>query len=136
MAKEKNVYLSKLAEQAERYDEMAEYMKLVAEAREERRAERRPGVVGDLGVGAHRAQHRQRQAAHLDPHVLVGGARRLEQRGGGGGLARLPLEVLLLEALEQREHDGVARRARDPRKCLGRLTEREDVALQELHNAR
>merc|ERR1712196_703455 len=35
--KEKNVYLSKLAEQAERYDEMAEYMKLVAETRVEQK---------------------------------------------------------------------------------------------------
>lgn len=30
--REKNVYFAKLAEQAERYDEMADYMKVVAES--------------------------------------------------------------------------------------------------------
>lgn len=30
--REKNVYFAKLAEQAERYDEMANYMKIVAES--------------------------------------------------------------------------------------------------------
>ena len=33
--RENNVYLAKLAEQAERYDEMADYMKNVAETSQE-----------------------------------------------------------------------------------------------------
>ena len=33
--REKNVYLAKLAEQAERYDEMAEHMKVVAQHNQE-----------------------------------------------------------------------------------------------------
>merc|ERR1711900_7964 len=38
---EKNVYLAKLAEQVERYDEMSEYMKLVAQANQELSVEER-----------------------------------------------------------------------------------------------
>merc|ERR1712118_445379 len=58
--KEKNVYLSKLAEQAERYDEMAEYMKLVAETREELSVEERNllSVAYKNAVGSRRASWR------------------------------------------------------------------------------
>ena len=40
-AREQNVYLAKLAEQAERYDEMAEHMKVGIQRR---------ALFGDLGI--------------------------------------------------------------------------------------
>jgi 14-3-3 protein epsilon len=58
--KEKNVYLAKLAEQAERYDEMADYMKLVAEKKEELTVEERNllSVAYKNAVGSRRASWR------------------------------------------------------------------------------
>ena len=40
-SREEHVYLSKLAEQAERYDEMAEHMKAVAQSNQELSVEER-----------------------------------------------------------------------------------------------
>merc|ERR1712070_700281 len=59
-SKEQNVYLAKLAEQAERYDEMADYMKLVAEKREELSVEERNllSVAYKNAVGSRRASWR------------------------------------------------------------------------------
>eukprot|EP00397_Hematodinium_sp_SG-2012_P037486 GEMP01040635.1.p1 GENE.GEMP01040635.1~~GEMP01040635.1.p1 ORF type:complete len:240 (+),score=82.95 GEMP01040635.1:94-813(+) len=58
--RETSVYLSKVAEQAERYDEMAEYMKKVAEAKEELNAEERNlfSVAYKNAVGSRRASWR------------------------------------------------------------------------------
>jgi 14-3-3 protein epsilon len=58
--KEKNVYMAKLAEQAERYDEMAEYMKAVAECQEELTVEERNllSVAYKNAVGSRRASWR------------------------------------------------------------------------------
>lgn len=60
MSKEKNVYLAKLAEQAERYDEMADYMKAVAETKEELTVEERNllSVAYKNAVGSRRASWR------------------------------------------------------------------------------
>ncbi|EER03129.1 DNA damage checkpoint protein Rad24, putative [Perkinsus marinus ATCC 50983] len=57
---EKNVYLSKLAEQAERYDEMASYMKAVAEEKGELSVEERNllSVAYKNAVGSRRASWR------------------------------------------------------------------------------
>jgi 14-3-3 protein epsilon len=58
--KDFNVYMAKLAEQAERYDEMAEYMKLVSEANEELSVEERNllSVAYKNAVGSRRASWR------------------------------------------------------------------------------
>ncbi|KAF4677249.1 hypothetical protein FOL47_002488 [Perkinsus chesapeaki] len=57
---EKNVYLSKLAEQAERYDEMASYMKAVAEEKGDLSVEERNllSVAYKNAVGSRRASWR------------------------------------------------------------------------------
>ncbi|EER10014.1 14-3-3 protein, putative [Perkinsus marinus ATCC 50983] len=57
---EKNVYLSKLAEQAERYDEMASYMKAVAQEKQELSVEERNllSVAYKNAVGSRRASWR------------------------------------------------------------------------------
>ncbi|EER00965.1 protein BMH2, putative [Perkinsus marinus ATCC 50983] len=58
--REKNVYISKLAEQAERYDEMADYMKAVAETGTELSVEERNllSVAYKNAVGSRRASWR------------------------------------------------------------------------------
>jgi len=58
--KDFNVYMAKLAEQAERYDEMAEYMKLVSESNEELSVEERNllSVAYKNAVGSRRASWR------------------------------------------------------------------------------
>ena len=58
--REQNVYLAKLAEQAERYDEMAEKMKKVAEAKQELSVEERNliSVAYKNAVGSRRASWR------------------------------------------------------------------------------
>ncbi|KAF4749341.1 14-3-3 protein 7 [Perkinsus olseni] len=58
--REKNVYISKLAEQAERYDEMADYMKAVAETGSELSVEERNllSVAYKNAVGSRRASWR------------------------------------------------------------------------------
>jgi len=58
--RDKNVYFAKLAEQAERYDEMAEYMKLVGESGEELTVEERNllSVAYKNAVGSRRAAWR------------------------------------------------------------------------------
>eukprot|EP00392_Amoebophrya_sp_AT5.2_P005473 g5482.t1 len=58
--REKNVYMAKLAEQAERYDEMAEYMKKVGEAPTELSVEERNllSVAYKNAVGSRRASWR------------------------------------------------------------------------------
>ncbi|KAF4662167.1 hypothetical protein FOZ61_002677 [Perkinsus olseni] len=58
--REKNVYLSKLAEQAERYDEMASFMKAVAETNAELSVEERNllSVAYKNAVGSRRASWR------------------------------------------------------------------------------
>mmetsp|Transcript_91161 Transcript_91161/g.209001 ORF Transcript_91161/g.209001 Transcript_91161/m.209001 type:complete len:243 (+) Transcript_91161:53-781(+) len=60
MSREKNVYLAKLSEQAERYDEMANYMKVVAEAGSELGVEERNllSVAYKNAVGSRRAAWR------------------------------------------------------------------------------
>mmetsp|Transcript_91174 Transcript_91174/g.209025 ORF Transcript_91174/g.209025 Transcript_91174/m.209025 type:complete len:239 (+) Transcript_91174:53-769(+) len=60
MSREKNVYLAKLSEQAERYDEMANYMKVVAEAGSELGVEERNllSVAYKNAVGSRRASWR------------------------------------------------------------------------------
>jgi 14-3-3 protein epsilon len=59
-AREQNVYLAKLAEQAERYDEMAEHMKVVAMAGQELSIEERNliSVAYKNAVGSRRASWR------------------------------------------------------------------------------
>ena len=66
-----DVYMAKLAEQAERYDEMVEYMKKVAQAGD---GPLRRGAQPALG----RVQERRRRAPRLAPH------HRLDQDEGGG----------------------------------------------------
>jgi len=58
--REKNVYLAKLAEQAERYDEMAEHMKVVAQCNQELSVEERNliSVAYKNAVGSRRASWR------------------------------------------------------------------------------
>jgi len=58
--RDKNVYFAKLAEQAERYDEMAEYMKMVGESGEELTVEERNllSVAYKNAVGSRRAAWR------------------------------------------------------------------------------
>jgi len=58
--REKNVYLAKLAEQAERYDEMSEYMKAVAQVNQELSVEERNlvSVAYKNAVGSRRASWR------------------------------------------------------------------------------
>merc|ERR1712023_579807 len=58
--REQNVYLSKLAEQAERYDEMAEHMKAVAQSNQELSVEERNliSVAYKNAVGSRRASWR------------------------------------------------------------------------------
>ena len=58
--REGNVYMAKLAEQAERYDEMAEYMKKVATAEAELSVEERNllSVAYKNAVGSRRASWR------------------------------------------------------------------------------
>ena len=58
--REKNVYLAKLAEQAERYDEMSDYMKAVAQANQELSVEERNlvSVAYKNAVGSRRASWR------------------------------------------------------------------------------
>ncbi|KAF4750720.1 hypothetical protein FOZ62_006230, partial [Perkinsus olseni] len=58
--REKNVYFAKLAEQAERYDEMAKYMKMVAEDGKELTVEERNllSVAYKNAVGSRRASWR------------------------------------------------------------------------------
>jgi len=58
--RDKNVYLAKLAEQAERYDEMAEYMKQVSESNQELSVEERNlmSVAYKNAVGSRRASWR------------------------------------------------------------------------------
>jgi len=60
MARDKDVYFAKLAEQAERYDEMAEHMKVVGEAGEELSVEERNllSVAYKNAVGSRRAAWR------------------------------------------------------------------------------
>ncbi len=53
--RENNVYLAKLSEQAERYDEMSDYMKAVAEISQELSVEVElplPSVISPLFLGA------------------------------------------------------------------------------------
>lgn len=59
-SKEENVYMAKLAEQAERYDEMADYMKKVSEAGSELSVEERNllSVAYKNAVGSRRASWR------------------------------------------------------------------------------
>ena len=60
MSREKNVYFAKLAEQAERYDEMAEHMKVVAQCNQELSVEERNliSVAYKNAVGSRRASWR------------------------------------------------------------------------------
>jgi len=60
MSKDYNVYMAKLAEQAERYDEMADYMKLVSNCNEELSVEERNllSVAYKNAVGSRRASWR------------------------------------------------------------------------------
>jgi len=59
-SKDHNVYMAKLAEQAERYDEMADYMKIVSECPEELTVEERNllSVAYKNAVGSRRASWR------------------------------------------------------------------------------
>jgi len=60
MSREKNVYFAKLAEQSERYDEMADYMELVGKNGDELSVEERNllSVAYKNAVGSRRAAWR------------------------------------------------------------------------------